>query len=137
LVGVGQLDFDLGARLLEEGVGHLQENPRAVARVGFTPARAAMIKIQENPQSLLNNIVRFPALDVDNKSHPARFMLESRVVQTLLRGQPDPRPAAAFLAQFDTALHSFRLQGCPCKTGKISIVFTRTIRLCNHFIQLF
>ena len=54
--GQGNLHFAAG--FLEERVGHLQQNARAVAGVDLAAARAAMFQIQQHLQRLLNDGVR-------------------------------------------------------------------------------
>jgi hypothetical protein len=46
-----------------------------------------MIQIDEHGDGVADDLVGFLALDVDDKPHPARFVLILRVVQTLL-GRP-------------------------------------------------
>jgi hypothetical protein len=72
-------------------VRDLHENPGPVARVGFAAAGAAVVQIEEHRQGVADDFVRFPALDVDDKPHPARFMLILRVVKTLFRRQSGGR----------------------------------------------
>jgi hypothetical protein len=54
-----------------------------------------MVQIQEHLKRLLDDGVGLPALDVDDKSHAARFVLELRIVQTLLPRQPRQGVATA------------------------------------------
>ncbi len=89
-------DFFLAADLLEEGVGDLHEDARAVAGVGFAAAGAAMVEIDEDGDGVADDLVGFLALDVDDKADPAGLMFKLRVVKTLL-GRPTGRRSRHFL----------------------------------------
>ncbi len=85
----GKINLALGAHLFQKGVGHLYQNPGAVPGVYFAPARAAVVKIQEDGQGLGDDFVGLPAFDIDNESHAARIMLELRIIKALFGRQPD------------------------------------------------
>ena len=57
-------------------------------------AGAAVIEIGEDLQALLQDPVRFAALDVDDEADAAGVVLERRIVQTLLRRQTRPARTA-------------------------------------------
>ena len=78
----------------EELMGHLQKDAGAVARVGFAATSTPMVEIAQNLQCLLDDVVRFAALDVDQKTYPARVMLKLRVVKTLFARGALPDAAA-------------------------------------------
>ena len=78
-------DAGLLARLDQKLVRHLQQHAGAVAGVHLRAAGAAVVQIREDLQALLQDRVRFAALDVDDEADAAGVMLEGGVVQTLLR----------------------------------------------------
>src|SRR5688572_3310574 len=67
---------------------HLQENARAVTGVDLAAARAAMIEVLEDLDALLDDGIRFAALDVHDEADAAGIVLELGVIQALLRGGP-------------------------------------------------
>jgi hypothetical protein len=75
------------ANVLEKSMRHLHQYARAVACVFFASTRAAMIKILENRQCLLDDLMRFFALDVYNESNSTSVVLEARIIKTLLGWQ--------------------------------------------------
>ena len=79
----GSAIFSFGARLLEELVRDLHQNPGAIARVRLAAARAAVAQIHEDRERLADDLVRFPALDVDDKADAAGVVFETRIVQAL------------------------------------------------------
>ena len=95
LGGRGEGNARRAGRFLEERVRFLEENAGAVAGVGFAPAGAAMVQIQEHLEGLLDDGVGLPAFDVDDKSHAAGIVLEPRVVQALFPRQPRQGVATA------------------------------------------
>ena len=84
LAGGGQLDARLPADFVVEGVRHLQQDARAVARVDLGAAGTAMVQVLEHLDRLLEDPVGLVALDVDDEALAAGVMLEARVVQALL-----------------------------------------------------
>lgn len=62
----------------------LEKNSRAIAGAGIAPLRAAVSEIFENLEPLADDVMRLPALDVDDKADPARIFLVLRVVEPLL-----------------------------------------------------
>jgi hypothetical protein len=64
-------------------VRHLDEDARAIARVHLTPAGAPVIEIAEDLQSLLDESMGFPPLDVGYKPDSARIMFVARIVHSL------------------------------------------------------
>jgi hypothetical protein len=88
----GQDNLHFAAGLLQERVGHLQQDARAVAGVRLGPARAAVLEVAQHLERLLDDGVRFFALDVDHKAHPARIMLEAWVIKSLFRRRAGLRP---------------------------------------------
>ena len=74
----------LGQHLFpEEGIRYLDENARAVARERIRPDRAAVAQVAQNLETLLNDGVGFPALDVRDETDAACVVLVGGVVETL------------------------------------------------------
>ncbi len=87
LSGAGEREQPVLLRdVLEEGMRHLDEHARAVAGIGLAAAGAAVIEVAQHLDGLLEDAVRFAALDVDDEAHAAGLVLEPRVVETLLAG---------------------------------------------------
>ena len=76
---------------------NLDENARAVASVNFRAHRSAMIKVQENLKSVLDDLVRFFSFDVSDETDPASVVLELGVIQALLWGKASDFRPAVFL----------------------------------------
>ncbi len=71
-------------RLLgKELVRGLHQNARAVARARVGANRSAMLKIAEDGERILDQLVRFSALDVGDKTDPARILLEGGIVKPM------------------------------------------------------
>jgi len=101
-----QSDSRLARDGLKELVGHLQQDPGAVAGIGFTTTGSAVIKIEQDPQRLLDNGVGLATLDVDHETDSAGVMLKLRIVKTLFAGRTgQDRPAAT--PRWDVSAHRF------------------------------
>ena len=74
---------DLGAK---EAVGHLDEDPGAVARVGLCPGRPAVVEIGQRGQGGVDELAADDALQVGDERHAARVVLEAGVVETVPHG---------------------------------------------------
>ena len=85
----------------------LNQDSCAVTGVRLATASAAMIQIQENLNPLPDNGVGFLPFDICDESNPASFMLELRIVQTLLRREASEGPRALGDFFIDSALHYF------------------------------
>ena len=77
------LSHDALQELMRQG----GEDAGAVARVRLAAAGAAVVHVAEHFLGIDQNLVAALALDVRNKPHAARIVLERRVVQPLLRRQ--------------------------------------------------
>ena len=77
---------------------HLDEHARAVAGVGLAAARAAMVEVPQHLDRLLQDVVRFAALDVDDEADAAGLVLEPRIVKTLLCRLPRAATRVALLS---------------------------------------
>jgi len=86
LAGRRQVDAGLLAHLFVEGVRHLDEHAGAVAGVDFAATGPAVVQVLQHLDRLLEDAVRFVALDVHHEADAAGVVLEPRVVQTLLLG---------------------------------------------------
>ena len=95
--GVREVDAGLPGPVAQDGVRNLNQNPRAVADEGIRAHRAAVVEIDENLQTAGHDVMRFAALDIGDKSHPARVMLVTRIVQTLLLRSPHGEPHSKWL----------------------------------------
>ena len=80
----GKRDAELAAGAAEEGVGHLQQNARAITGAGVAPWSAGVEKMIEDLEAFAHNIVRFRSLDIRNKSDPATILFKSGVIKSLL-----------------------------------------------------
>ena len=67
---------------------YLKQNSGAVPRARIATLRAAVREIFEDLQTLLDDVVRLLAFDVDDKADAAGVFLVSRVVEALLRWKP-------------------------------------------------
>ena len=64
----------------EKRVWNLDQNAGAVARFRIAAAGAAMRQVDENLQTLQNDVVRLLAFNVDNKTNAAGIVLMGRVI---------------------------------------------------------
>ena len=87
--GVGKVESGRGAGFGQEAMRSLEQDAGAVARAFFAAAGAAVVQIGENGQALLDDVVRAPALDVDDETDAAGVVLEARVVEPLPRRYSD------------------------------------------------
>jgi hypothetical protein len=108
LAGMRKRDSGITGRALEELMGNLQEDPRAIARARVTPLSTAMGKIFENLQALVDDAMRFLAFDIDDKAHPARILLLPGIVEPLLWGE-SWNVHVPYLIK--------NVEKCPCETG--------------------
>src|SRR5262249_45894147 len=83
IFGSRQRNAEAAALLAEELVGHLQEDPGAIARVGLASTRAAVQEVDEDEQTLADDRVRLASFDVDHEADAARIVLVRGVVQPL------------------------------------------------------
>ena len=65
-------------------VGNRRENARAVARVGFAAASAAVIHVAQRLGGVADDAVAAHALDVGDEADAAAILLVGRVVQPVL-----------------------------------------------------
>ena len=73
------------ATFLRKACGICMQDAGAVAGVDLAAAGAAMIEVLEDLDALLDDGVRFAALDVHDEADAAGVMLELRVIEALLR----------------------------------------------------
>jgi hypothetical protein len=83
LPGRGQAHAALGHLLAQEPVRQLQREPCAVGKLRIPADRATVIEVLQDRQSLLDDRMRLPALDVGNEADAAAVVFVSRVVQPL------------------------------------------------------
>lgn len=108
LTSIGKLNTGITSRPLEELMGNLQENARTVARAGITSLRTTMSEVFKNLQALLDDMMRFLALDIDDKAHPTGVLFLFGIVQPLLWGK-SWNVHVLYLIQ--------NVGMCPCQTG--------------------
>src|SRR4029078_6214370 len=84
--GRGQRDPDLVALLGQEAVRHLHEDAGAVARVLLAAARAAVLEVEQDLHTLLDDRVRLASMRVHDEADAAAVVLVRRIVESLLRG---------------------------------------------------
>ena len=88
LAGLGKLETELLALLLEEGMRHLHQDARSVARIGLATARAAMVQVAENLEGVLDDLMGLFSFDVHHEADATGFMFKPGIVQALLGRQP-------------------------------------------------
>ena len=81
VAGRRQFEAELGRLLGEEFVRRLHQDAGAVAGARIGADRAAMLEIEQDGQRVLDDLVRFAALDVGNKSDPAGIFFQRRIEQ--------------------------------------------------------
>ena len=86
--GRGQVDAERCALAHEEGVRHLNEDARAVARIDLAAAGAAVEEVLEHLEGLGDDGVRSAALDVHHEADAAGIVLVVRAVEPLSLGKP-------------------------------------------------
>ncbi len=85
--GIRQFKSQFCTLTRKKSMGNLKKDARAVAGVRIRAARASVGEVAKDRQRLTDNLVRFFAFNVDDKSCAAGIMLEIGVIQPLLRGQ--------------------------------------------------
>ena len=88
LSGPGQLDTNSFAGALEEPVGNLHQDPGAIARLGFTAARASVVKVAKHLERLSDDLAGLLTLDVDDETNATRVVFVLWIVQPLFGRQP-------------------------------------------------
>jgi hypothetical protein len=61
----------------------LNQNPRAIASFGVATTGPTMREIEQNPDSVTNNVVALFTTDAGDEADPAGIVLLRRIVQTL------------------------------------------------------
>ena len=120
------MDALLRADAAEKFVGHLGEDTRAVAGVVLGTNRAAVVEIQQNGQRVLNDRVRFSAMDIYDEADAAGVMLECRIVKALLGRQAGEALFFVFHGFLKLIPCPLRRRACPTglrsKRGKIPLL---------------
>ena len=75
-----------GKNLAEEPIRCLNQNAGAVTRIGFTPARAAVLQVDQDLNRLADDVVRATPLHLHDEADTTGVVLRLRVVQTWRRG---------------------------------------------------
>src|SRR5262249_33297552 len=81
--GLGQGHAKRGPLFAEEPIWSLEQNAGAVSRVLFATTGTAVFEVNEDLQSLLDQIVALAGLEVDDKSYATGVMLIARIVEPL------------------------------------------------------
>ncbi len=79
-----QAEADLGAFLHKEVVRDLNQNARSVTRLRIAAAGSTVGEVDEDLNALLNDVMGFGTVEVDDESHAAVIVFILRVVKTLL-----------------------------------------------------
>ncbi len=77
-----QFDAALSRPVAQQTVRHLDHAAGAVAHQRVGADRAAMVEVDEDLQAAADDVVRFSALDIDDKADAARIMLVARIVES-------------------------------------------------------
>ena len=67
---------------------HLDQDPGAIAGIGFAAAGAAVSQVVQNGQGLFDDTVGRHTFNIDDETCPAGIMFELRVVETLFGRRP-------------------------------------------------
>ncbi len=86
LAGRGQGYAGLAANVLVEGVGHLDEDPGAVAGIDLAATGASVVEVLQDLDGLFEDPVGLASLDVYDEADATGVVLEARVVQPLFLG---------------------------------------------------
>ena len=78
---------EIGTFACEKLVGDLNQDSSAIAGFRIAAAGAAMRQIDEDFESLEDDLVRLLAFDVDHEAKTAGIVLITGVLQTLLHGE--------------------------------------------------
>ena len=78
-----QINARIGAFGAQEGVGHLDQDPRPVTGLGIGSHGAAMGEILEDGQALTDDFVAFHVFDIGHETDAAGIMLVPRIVEPL------------------------------------------------------
>src|SRR5262249_27394496 len=81
-----QRQAELGRFPLEKAVRHLHENAGAVSRVGFASTGATVLEIEQDLQSVLNNLMRFAVFQVGDKTHATGVVFILWIIESLRTG---------------------------------------------------
>ena len=78
-----QAEAQTCALSFEKGMRDLDENARPIARIGIAPAGSTMSEVDQNLDSLEDDVVAFLAGDISHESDAAGIVLKLRVIETL------------------------------------------------------
>lgn len=76
----------------KEAMRYLDEDARAIARVGLEANTTAMLEIDENRKRVVDDLMRAHALEVCQRPDTARIMLELAAVQRRICTRTPPGP---------------------------------------------
>ena len=92
MAGLGQLDPERRADLLEKFVRDLHQDARAVAGQRVGAGGAAMGQVLEDLQAVLDDRVALAAFQIGDEADAAGIMLALRIVESLRRRRRGPPP---------------------------------------------
>src|SRR5262249_23495198 len=112
----------LVTNLRQKGMRCLHENARTVPRVRFATASPTMIKIDEDLDSLPDNLIGFAAFEIDHKAHAAGVMLKLGIVKPLLARSASPGQCHLFVCCW--IIHSLSPPLSPFGDNKFNLNFS-------------
>src|SRR6266511_666515 len=77
-----QLDTRSGRDLAQEAIRDLDQNAGAVAGIGFTPARAAVLQVDQYLQAARDYRMGSPACNIDDEPDAAGVVFEGWIVES-------------------------------------------------------
>ncbi len=78
-----QVHAQVGGFMLQEAMWHLDEDARAVPRVGLATTGAAMFQVLQDLQGILDDLMGFAVFEVRDEAHAASVVFILGIVQAL------------------------------------------------------
>src|SRR5262249_2109946 len=83
VLGLGQRDTQGFTTGLEEGVGDLDQDPRAVAGVILAAAGPSMVEVDQSGETIADDLMRAPPLEINDEADAAAIVLVGGVIEAL------------------------------------------------------